>query len=175
MLLISVESVFPSENKDLFYDYVFENCDKASVCFPNFRQKNGTTSIRMNKDFEEYMAKNEDIVREISPHILRRYLSKSYFVMKYRHVCDIYVFNLFKEFKRKLRNTPNLFDWQYPNLPEDICFFRKNSLKCWLQVIAHENYAYIFDETEQDEKMLIDCGIQYIRMNQSIETPKVKL
>ena len=54
MLLISVESVFPSENKDLFYDYVFENCDKASVCFPNFRQKNGTTSIRMNKDFEEY-------------------------------------------------------------------------------------------------------------------------
>ena len=131
--------------------------------------------MKQNKDYEQYLAQNEHILQEIAPYIIQRYLSKSYFIMKQSYVCDIVAFRLFKGAKERLYNYPNLFDWQYPDLPEDLCFFRKGTSKCWLQVIAHEDYAYIFDETEGDEEMLNNCGIKYVKLSKKIDTPQLKI
>lgn len=175
MLLISIETILPPQNKKVFLNYIFQKCDKAAFCFPNFGQRKGTAKLKPNKDYESYVSKNEHIIETVSPYIIERYLSKSYFGMKQSYVCDIIAFRLSKEFKKILHNASNLYDWCSPELPEDLCFFREGASKCWMQVIAHEKEAYIFEETKEDEMMLNACGIRYVKLEDEIKTPRMKI
>ena len=46
----------------------------------------------------------------------------------------------------------SLLKWEYPQYPEDICFFRKN--KCWLFTVAHEEIIGVVNETVEDLSFL---------------------
>ena len=50
--------------------------------------------------------------------------------------------NATKLFLKDYNNS--LFDWRYPELPEDIMFYQNN--KCILAVCSHEKY-FLVDET----------------------------
>lgn len=61
------------------------------------------------------------------------------------------------EFKRESlavleRAAKGLVDWQQPDLPEDLCLYRRDSTDPWLVLVAHESDAYLkLEESERDE------------------------
>lgn len=68
----------------------------------------------------------------------------------------VYHYNTDQKANKIIKEVSNsLYDWMYPDLPEDLCFYKNG--KPWLIDIAHENYSYILteDETEINEILSI--------------------
>ncbi|OZB96225.1 hypothetical protein [Paenibacillus sp. XY044] len=67
------------------------------------------------------------------------------------HYADVYYFDCQPPLKKLvLESADGLYDWVWPNLLEDLCFFKSN--EPWLVNIAHEHEAWI--KTEDWEEIL---------------------
>ena|SRR5690554_6126133 len=51
-----------------------------------------------------------------------------------------------------LNKTDSLFNWQAPNLPDDLCFLKNN--KEWLVTTAHAEYCHIDTEDKLEVQQL---------------------
>ena len=51
-----------------------------------------------------------------------------------------------------IKYSNSLFDWQQPDLPEDLCLINRNN-KPWLINIAHEDDAYMDINEDEKEKL----------------------
>jgi hypothetical protein len=60
------------------------------------------------------------------------------------------------------KSATRLYQWQRPNLPDDLCFLRSDETP-WLVNIAHENDGY-FEISEQEKKHLVSVLPHYRTM-----------
>ena len=79
------------------------------------------------------------------------------------HIYDITLYRADIGVETALVKEGKLFDWDYPRLPMDLCFY-KNSY-AWFVSCAHEKYAciYIDDNEELSELNLICSNLTYNR------------
>lgn len=57
-----------------------------------------------------------------------------------------------------LKATEGLYSWQYPIMPEDLCFFQGE--RCYLKSVAHENLCFLYDDGKETKKALRKIGIR---------------
>ncbi|ANY75269.1 hypothetical protein BBD41_23320 [Paenibacillus ihbetae] len=69
------------------------------------------------------------------------------------HHADVYYFDCKPELEELLINKANgLYRWRHPELLEDLCFFKNNTV--WLMTTAHENLGFI-KTTDREEISMI--------------------
>lgn len=78
---------------------------------------------------------------------------------------DVCVYRTAPAVKEFLNTVDSVFDWDYPNRPEDLSFFYHN--ECWFGSSAHEKYMFMKD-SRQNRKFLTSICMDFrIIENQS--------
>lgn len=151
-------------------EYIFRTCNKVSFHFPNFENtfenpkeiklgKNGT----VNQEYVEYLNKNHELISLCFQRGGKKYVAHTYMGAKFRYNTQVIDVNLFPKLKEMIKKV-HIFEWQYPNLPEDLCFFADN--KCRFYSVAHEHEFFICNETKEDLKFLSENHFEYIVKSQ---------
>lgn len=143
--------------------YLYNCCDMFSFNFPNCTGKYGYHVYREN--FRQKLD-------ELNPFIINHYFNYEY-NDSIRNGGDPYeIFHIaFTE------NTIwflmlglGLYNWVYPNLPEDICFYKKG--KCFLKSISHEKRCCIYTDDIYDKLILRKIGLKLIELPHE-EAPRI--
>lgn len=145
--------------------YIFSCCNYVSFHMPNFNQSNTDSSYIMlnnngeiNVDYNEYVSRNDKLLKLCEKNGAIKYISKSYMGMRFGYVTQIYYVKLFNELKEYVC-AKHLFDWNFEDLPEDLCFF-SNKL-CRFATVSHESQFVIYNEVPADKDFLIKNKFSY--------------
>ncbi len=108
--------------------------------------------------------KNVKKIKEaLKPHLVKtRHNSvwpgtKSYSDRKYNF--DVCFYKTDVMAKSIILQAESILAWEYPQYPEDICFFRKN--RCWFFTVAHEEIIGIVHETIEDLFFLESIHVKF--------------
>ena len=71
-----------------------------------------------------------------------------------------------------LLSVNSLFDWIWPTMPQDLCFFRENT--CWFCSISHEKQAILTEPTNQDIEFFEQLDLVDRSKDYSDESPAVR-
>lgn len=83
---------------------------------------------------------------------------------------DIMFYRSDKSAIETLLRPTGLYQWQYPDYPEDICFFRNGY--CWLTTSAHEGLAYIITNDKSEYNKLESIGVVF-KQKEYEDTPSI--
>lgn len=72
------------------------------------------------------------------------------------HIYKIIFYRSKMECLDSLTQVSDIYDWDYPNAPMDLCFYRQGY--CWLAVTAHEHMAYLYTDNETELQELRNLG-----------------
>ena len=117
---------------------------------------------------KEYLAAQKELLDGIAPWIVETYRSKEYMGIIYGEETQIYVFQSNPFFREFLCGTGGLANWLHPRLPEDLCFLDAHG-NCHLKTITHEEECRLFDETEEDVRILTKGRVCFERYDNDSE------
>lgn len=130
-----------------FVKYAVENCDAFSLVF----EKDDSDKTKyVFHDF--YMTLSEFVLDKASIGIHPE--TGTFFENS-----DIVYFKCNKQSGSILFMADNIFDWNGDSIPEELCFYQKNS--SWFISICHEKIAVVLDATEDDKMFFKSKGIQH--------------
>ncbi len=142
--------------KDIQYSrlilYAQLRCDAFSICIPDLYTK--MSSSTRSEEFLQYRKNIARIYEFSMPQLIKSYVSNDYFMHhrdSYQEI-EIYALNKGDCSTDFLFNSHDLFKWQYPDLPEDLCLFSNG--KCWLTIAAHEKQCWIYDAGQVERDIL---------------------
>ena len=69
---------------------------------------------------------------------------------------DTYYLKIDDFLENQLLKNRALYEWDFPNLPSNICFYKNDKL--WLETIAHEEICRIYTEDEEEIEYLKELG-----------------
>jgi hypothetical protein len=138
--------------------YMFTFCDTVTLQVPNHNNIIKFESYyTLDAEHEIDYKKSEDPLyaiyfenaNRLIDKIFGKYIKKSYYdneylTSRYSDERKIYIIQLNQEVVDNLSFFGSLFAWEFPFLPEDLCFFRNDI--CWLQSIVHEKICWIYDD-----------------------------
>jgi len=132
-----------------FIEYMLLNSDYFSFIY--FRYKENEKMKKSTKEIHDN---------------LKNFKIKSKFTNKWPGTVSFdedhfYKFVLYRstvEAKDILCKVKNLFDWDYPMAPMDLCFYKDGY--CWLSVTAHEADVSLYTENKNILKDLDTIGIE---------------
>lgn len=136
------------ENYLQFVEYMVEKSDAFSLVYFRYHK---SEKIKSN-------------VKEIKT-LLRPFLIKSWYGTKWasmetlnekNHLYQIATYRSERETSKALGKARCIFDWDYPNYPMDLCFFKNGT--AWFSSSSHERTAYLYTENQQAIKELEDLG-----------------
>lgn len=55
-----------------------------------------------------------------------------------------------------LAQVKDIYNWDYPNAPMDLCFYRGGY--CWMAVTGHEQMAYLYTDNKNEVEELQNLG-----------------
>ncbi len=152
-------------------DFLFDRCDYFTFCVPNFgkiviNEKNaeasfyeiGHTETNDVEDFNEYKKMVDSGLLSIKKNIIKTYYDTEYLGSIYEYECETYIVKFEEATMGFLKATEGLYSWQYPIMPEDLCFFQGE--RCYLRSVAHENLCFIYDDSKETKKALRKIGIK---------------
>jgi len=160
-------------------DYLLLRCDVITFKLPNFNKFTVSekaksyfpqyeigiqTHDESNHDFDDYKKNIKDLLNEYKKHYIKEYEDFEYFDSFFGYDAEIKVIELKEELLGPLKAIGGLYDWKYPNFPEDLCFFSKG--KCFLKSVAHEKYCFIYTEDKLEKKILKKIGLKFIELPQ---------
>ena len=177
--MIEIYSDIKKEQYNLFIKFMLENCDSFTFFLPNFNKNVVTVDNKFYfpndeigaikysgdcMDFQTYKKTVADRVELISNNIIKKTNDVKYCGDIYTYDCEIYVVKINEFLDKKFFKADSLFDWKYPMLPEDICFYKDG--KCLMRSIAHEEMCSIynteFDDIESKALPFLDnIGLDY--------------
>ncbi len=145
-------------------DVLIDKCDIVTFFFPNygtlFRDvgferiedayefyKDGLN--RQTSDFIEYKGKNSGLMNRLKSKILEQSVSIDYFGQKYNYEKEIYFLKYDSGCAGVLKEQENFDSWSYPDLPEDLFFFKNG--KCVFSCITHEKIIVLYSIEENEE------------------------
>ena len=95
----------------------------------------------------------EDLFDKMEPWLISSLRNKEYLGAIFGKKCYIYVNEMNDIFKEFLLKHKAIRKWRYPDYPEDPCFFTADK-KCFMEISVHENHCFIYDDSEENIKML---------------------
>ena len=72
----------------------------------------------------------------------------------------IYYLKMNQELKKELLSKESLFEWKYPEMIEDISFFKND--QCWLFNVTHEEILDIMCDSKEEYDYLKSIGIEFV-------------
>ena len=116
---------------------------------------------------EEYSPSVQEIRKQLEPALIHSELTRVMPSMQVGGNHGLYELALYRtEFEQGfalIDAASSLWDWDYPNLPMDLCFFNKGA--AWFVSSAHEQFAYLYLFDDEDGKylprMLREVGIEF--------------
>lgn len=118
------------------------------------------SGLQMSNDLCDCYSPSEELKTyfcSILDEIILSYLDVEYAGTLSIYENEVVVLKSNENVKNYLMKESNLYEWKYPKLPEDMCFYKND--KCIAQVIAHEQYCFIFD-IKHSKKKLREIGIE---------------
>lgn len=73
-----------------------------------------------------------------------------------RHIYNMAFYYAKMECLDILCQVDRLYEWDYPEAPMDLCFYRDGY--CWFAVTAHEGFSYLYTEDLEVVNDLIKLG-----------------
>ncbi len=137
--------------------------DEAKKYFPQYKLKGDFQEIN-NKEFFEYKENISNTLEQFEPFYLKEYIDFKYFDTIQGYDAEIKIVKIDESLDFILTAISGLYDWVYPEKPEDLCFFSKG--KCFLKSIAHEKTCFIYTDDEWEKKMLRKLGLKFIDYNE---------
>jgi len=116
---------------DKFIEYAFSISDVFMFMICDY----GDTS-KFSKSVRPFL-------KSIEPHLILRYNSNRWpaniTLDKRKHILSFY--KCCEETKSQLLRVNGLYNWGYPDLPEDLCFFINGY--CWFMSTSHESFSCV--------------------------------
>lgn len=161
MLLIKNKKI---ENPvyNLLITYLHNCCDVATFSLCDFHE-----------GFDAYESRMEELfaASSLNKFIIRKYWDSEYCNSVSGYSYEIYVVSLSKETIRFFMLGLGLYNWLFPYLPEDLCFYRNG--KCFLESISHERICRIYSDDEHIKAMLRKIGLNFFELPDE-EPPTLK-
>lgn len=88
------------------------------------------------------------------------------------HIYKIVLYKADLGAEAALSKAEKLFDWDYPLLPMDLCFYKNGY--AWLSSSSHEHFAYLYFNDKQTLVDLNNMGVK-IRYDRDIDDSKLFL
>lgn len=151
MLLLKNKSLNEKNYKTLIM-YLYKHCEIITFLVPDFNYAVGVN----------YEDRIKPLLEDIKPFIQNNYVSDEYCDRKTEGIYNIYRVNFDYYITEVLCSVPGLYKWIYPNLPEDLCFYKNG--KCFLRSVAHEKLCWIYTEDEKEIKALEKIGLKFTKM-----------
>ena len=136
-------------------------CDVVSFCLPYLA---GGES-----DFRTYKKKVQPILDIFEPNLLFSERTNYYVGEESVYPKEVYYYDTLGLSNEPFNMVESIYDWRYPNLPEDLCFFKGET--CWFKSIAHEQMAFIYDDSEETKGHLTWLGFHYLE-DEAYEPPR---
>lgn len=100
----------------------------------------------------DYAAKVKKVLDRIEPYLIKIKESSCYPMAKeYFYQCD-------EKLVEFLLEPQNLYNWNWPNYPQDPCFYRKGFI--WLCTVSHEEECTIILRNKEERALLKSYGIR---------------
>lgn len=172
--MISIIGKIENGKYYLLLDYLFSKCDVFTFHLPDkfnefisennieyFPWCNLNTYVNSidSKEFEEYKNSIEYRVREFRRFFIKEYIDVEYAGNIYGNKMEIKVIRFDESLLGALKATSGLYDWQYPKMPEDLCFYSQG--KCFLRSVAHEKMCIIYSDDYDTIYTLKKIGLKY--------------
>lgn len=132
--------------------YLYNCCDTLSFLIPDYDY---AEDIKYEDNIELFMS-------AIEPYIIKNYQSNEYCGSKTGGKYNIYHVTFDENVIGPLCAGLHLYNWIYPYLPEDLCFYKEG--KCYLSSVAHEKLCWIYTEDEDEIKALKETGLKFTEM-----------
>ena len=155
-------------------DYITNRCDMFSFFYPHYNKiivtsKNSEIYPEYEIGFESISQGENEYIQNVSnlqwrTDYIRKKIIKSYEDVEYVGstcgcACQITIAQLDESIGGFFKSTGGLYDWRFPDMPEDLCFFSKGN--CWLRSIAHEKLCFIFTDDDYEKKVLKKMGLKF--------------
>lgn len=109
-------------------------------------------------DYLDYYSYVRSFIEIIQTNILSHSHGFSYLGYKYGYLCEVFVCSIAGDnVTHFFDKMDRLFEWHYPDAPEDPCFFRAQH--CWARLVAHENRLFL-DIPPEETKTLKKIGLK---------------
>lgn len=150
-----------------FINYLLKKSDMFTFSVPNFgkyicpfAQERVVKYLDDGSDFLRYKKKVMPRIKKIEDHQIKMYCSEIYAGNTYDREREIYVIKIDESLDRSFFENVGLFDWRYPDFPEDFCFY--NNGQCIMELISHEKLCFCFFVDDMLLRCLDDMNACYI-------------
>lgn len=107
----------------------------------------------LNGEVQGYLREMRKRTAALAGDILKTDRSYSYLGYGYGHLCESYwVSAAGSSAKAFLLSENNIFAWRYPYAPEDLAFFRGDTV--WCRTVAHEKTIFFTGISEQEAALI---------------------
>ena len=165
MITLTAEDIGKKQYCKLIF-YLLKKCEFFTFCLPDFgkliRVSDGERTAQRLDDgssFISYKNKVMPEIEKISTHLVHVYESEIYGTNGYDREREIYVVKIDDSLDVSFFDNHSLFDWRYPDFPEDICFYKEG--KCYMETVAHEQWCFFYSADEELESFLQESNIEY--------------
>lgn len=138
------------------WNFIFKNTDAFSFRFPNVnRSTSNTMKLKYNDNAQidevycEYLDKNKRLIDECYKNLIDKTITNQYLDDKYSNLSLVFKCKTFEYIKNMILNKPNIFEWNEPDLPEDLSFYSKNEL--FMYSCSHEEICIFYLDRKNAE------------------------
>jgi hypothetical protein len=118
-----------------------------------------------------YKATIENTLKPFRKFVFKDYLGTEYMFYETGRKKEIIFAHFDESLLPELKKVKGLYDWQVPNLPEDLCFFKNGY--CFLRSVAHEKLCFIYSNDKRVKNTLRGMGIYY-HIDNGIDIDNIK-
>ena len=165
MITLTGEDISQKQYSDLIL-YLLKKCEFFTFCLPDFgkliRVSDGERTAQRLDDGSAFISYKNKVMPEIeklSTHLVQVYESEIYGLNEYDREREIYVVKIDDSLDASFFDNHSLYDWRYPDFPEDICFYKDG--KCFMETVAHEQLCFFYFADEELESFLWEKHIEY--------------
>lgn len=173
MIEIYVENIDGASYNKLL-KFLLNKCETVSFAIPNYNTvfdfenkrtifldyKNNKTKLDRNSlDFQKYLSNINVFISKLEPELINQYTNIRYFDQLYNYEIETHIYNYNSVVYNVFKKVPGLYEWLYPNYPEDLYFFSKG--KCYFASISHEKECWFYDDSKEIIDLVENLGLDY--------------
>ena len=161
-----VRSDIYGEDYKLLLEYVLAQCDVMTMRIPQYSETdiNLKTSHKTSNAHEAFARTYYDnacnfVETLFHKHIIKTEIANHYCESTYSDLQKIYYIRVNTEVAELLSLVDHLFAWQYPFMPEDLCFYKQGI--CVISSVCHESFWRIYKKDTLTKKLLRKMRLRF--------------
>ena len=160
--MLQLQPVMYKQQYLMLVEFCLFECDIVSLCLPNLEE------VRCD-GFRTYKKNAQPILDMFEPNLIFSEQTNHYVGEELEYPNEVYYYNTLGLSNEPFNMVESIYDWRYPDFPEDLCFFKGEI--CWFKSIAHENMAFIYDDSQETKGHLTWLGFHYLE-DEAYEPPR---